>query len=187
MFAPRWLLLVIPPYLANVMSAHQPQSMLDLHYVLILLFPFIVAAGAGARNLIQMRRIKPVWALAALLPALILGFVIGRFPPGLRAEFDLYARPNTVAQLQNATSMIPANAPVNADDGLAVWLANRQKINDFPDLLDATCYVVVDRQAYVSSPTNPAQRQAALDALPTSGRRLLYDDARFQVWSPIGD
>jgi hypothetical protein len=23
--------------------------------------------------------------------------------------------------------------------------------------------------------------------LPTSGRRLLYDDGRFQVWSPVGD
>ncbi|TMD97471.1 MAG: DUF2079 domain-containing protein [Chloroflexi bacterium] len=187
MFAPRWLLLVIPPYLANVLSGHNPQNVLNLHYVLLLLFPFIVAGGVGARNFIQMRTLKPAWALAALLPALVLGFVVGRFPPGLRADESLYTHPNTVAVLQSATSMIPANAPVNADDGLAVWLANRHTINDFPDRLDATCYVVVDRQAYLSGPTHPDQRKAALDALPSSGRRLLYDDGRFEVWSPVGD
>jgi len=41
--------------------------------------------------------------------------------------------------------------------------------------------------AYLSGPTHPEQRQSALDALTTSGRSLLYDDGRFQVWSPVGD
>ena len=54
-------------------------------------------------------------------------------------------------------------------------------------MLDGTCYVVIDRQAYLSGPTHPDQRLAAIAALPTSGRRLLFDDGRFQVWSPIGD
>ncbi len=187
LFAPRWLLLVIPPYLANVLSGHNPQNILNLHYVLLLLFPFIVAGGVGARNYLLRRSVKPAWAAAMVLPALFLGFTIGRFPPALRADPTLYAHPNTVAELQNATAMIPADAPVNADDGLAVWLANRHTINDFPDRLDGSCYVVIDRQAYLSGPTHPEQRQAALDALPVSGRRLLYDDGRFEVWSPLGD
>jgi len=46
---------------------------------------------------------------------------------------------------------------------------------------------VIDRIAYISGPTHPAERQAQVDALPTSGRSLLYDDGRFQVWSPVGD
>jgi hypothetical protein len=83
--------------------------------------------------------------------------------------------------------MIPADAPVSADDGLTVWLANRHTINDFPDRLDGTCYVVLDHDPYLSGPTNPAQRQQAADALATSGRHVLYDDGRFQVWSPVGD
>jgi hypothetical protein len=83
--------------------------------------------------------------------------------------------------------MIPADAPVSADDGLAVWLANRHTINDFPDKLDATCYIVLEQNAYLSGPTHPAQRQAEIDLLPGSGRRLLFDDGRFQVWSPVGD
>jgi hypothetical protein len=46
---------------------------------------------------------------------------------------------------------------------------------------------VIDQEAYLSGPTNPAQRRQALESLPTSGRRMLYDDGRIQVWSPVGD
>src|SRR5260370_3382649 len=90
LFAPRWLLLVIPPYLANVLSGHNPQNILNLHYVMLLLFPLIVAGGVGARKLLELRSIRPAYALVALLPALILGCVTRRFPPGLRADPRLY-------------------------------------------------------------------------------------------------
>jgi hypothetical protein len=186
LFAPRWLLLAVPPYLADVLSGHNPQNILNLHYILLPLFPLIVAAGVGARNFVLERSPKPAWALGLLLPPLVLGFVLGRFPPALRADTGLYTHPNVVAELQNATAMIPAGAPVNADDGLAVWLANRHWINDFPNRLSDADYVVIDRQAYLSGPTHPDERLAALAALPTSGRTLLYDDGRFQVWSPVG-
>src|SRR5205807_6391201 len=62
------------------------------------------------------------------------------------AKPSLYDRPNSVAQLQAATSMIPSDAPVNADTGLTIWLANRHTINDFPDKLDGSSYVV-DRKS----------------------------------------
>jgi uncharacterized membrane protein len=187
LLAPRWLLLVIPPYLANVLSGHNPQNVLHLHYVLLTLFPLIVAGGVGARKFLEMRSIRPATALVAVLPALILGWGTGRFPPALGGDPSLYSWPNSVAELRKATEVIPAGAPVNADDGLAVWLANRHTINDFPDSLDNSSYVVIDTQAYLSGPTDPVKRQAALDHLPNSGRRLLYDDGRFVVWSPVGD
>jgi uncharacterized membrane protein len=185
LLAPRWLLLVIPPYLADVLSGHNPQNVLNLHYILLLLFPLIVAGGVGARKLLERRSIKPALALVAIVPALVLGWGTGRFPPALGGNDSLYSRPDTVSELMTATAMIPAGAHVNADDGLAVWLANRHIINDFPDRLDDTCYVVLDLQPYLSGPTHPDQRNAAIAALPTSGRRLLYDDGRFQVWSPV--
>jgi hypothetical protein len=52
--------------------------------------------------------------------------------------------------------------------------------------------VVLQRDPYMqyNKPTdvvNPAKRQAAIDQLAPSGRRLLYDDGEFQVWSPVGD
>jgi hypothetical protein len=34
---------------------------------------------------------------------------------------------------------------------------------------------------------NPARRQWTIDGLAASGRRLLFDDGTFQVWSPVGD
>lgn len=187
LFAPRWLLLVIPPYLANVLSGHTPQNTLGVHYVLLLLFPLIVAGGVGARRFLLLRSIRPATALVAIVPGFALGWATGDFPPALGGHQDLYSRPNTVAELLNATSMIPANAPVSADDGLAVWLDNRHTINDFPDKLDASCYIVLDREPYLNGPTHPAQRLDTIDALPNSGRQLLFDDGRFQVWSPVGD
>ena len=183
----RWLLLVIPPYLANVLSEHDPQNLLRDHYALLLLFPLLVAGGVGARKLLAMRSVRPAAMLLVAVPALLLGWGTGRLPPALESNNYLFSRPNAVAELQNATSMVPANAPVNADDALAVWLANRHTINDFPDRLDATCYVVIDRQAYIDGPTQPDLRNAAIAALPGGGRSLLYDDGRFEVWSPVGD
>jgi uncharacterized membrane protein len=186
LLAPRWLLLAIPPYLADVLSSHNPQNVLNLHYVLLPLFPLIVAGGAGARRLLERRAFTPAYALLALAPALLLAWGTGRLPPALDANPSLYSRPDTLGELRAATAAIPANAPVSADNGLAVWLANRHTINDFPDKLDATCYVVLDQQPYISGPTNPARRLAAIDELASSGRHLLLDDGRFQVWSPVG-
>src|SRR5260370_8006047 len=190
LLAPRWLLLAIPPYLANVLSGHAPQHLWFLHYVMLLLFPLIVAGGVGARRFLEMRSIRPAYALVAVIPALLLSWGTGRFPPMLGSSSTDYSRPNEVAQLERATSLIPADAPVSADNGLAVWLANRHTINDFPDKLDATCYVVLERNAYVQfrNPTdtnNPAVRQTALNSRPASRRRPLYPCAPFSPPTPL--
>jgi len=187
LLAPRWLLLAVPPYLANALSGHNPQNDLHLHYVLLLMFPLIVAGGLGARELLRRRSFKPALALAVVLPALLLGWGTGRFPPALYADENLYDRPNSVAQLQAATTVIPSDAPVSADAGLTVWLANRHAINDFPDMLDGSSYVVIDQNTFLGATTSKAKRQQALDGLAAGGRRVLYDDGRFQIWSPVGD
>jgi uncharacterized membrane protein len=187
LLAPRWLLLVIPPYLANVMSGHIPQNILHLHYILLLLFPLVVAGAVGARKLLERQSLRPQLALAVMIPALLLGWGTGRFPPAIGGvDTSLYSRPNMVAELQAATSIIPNDAPVSADDGLAVWFANRHTINDFPDHLTSACFVILDHHPYISGPTNPVLRQQTADQLAASGRRKLYDDGTFQVWSPIG-
>jgi uncharacterized membrane protein len=187
LLAPRWLLFAVPPYLANVLSEHSPQNALKLHYVLLLMFPLMVAGAIGARRFTQRTQVRPAMAIVIALPALIIGWGTGGFPPALLASNSVYEKPNAVAQLQVAASVIPADAPVNADAGLDVWLANRPIINDFPDMLETSSYVVIDRDYYLGDTTDRAQRDAAAAALPTSGRRLLYDDGRFQVWSPVGD
>src|ERR1700674_5836939 len=89
LLAPRWLLLAVPPYLANVLSGHVPQNVLHLHYVLLLMFPLIVAGGVGARRFLEVRTLRPVLALGGILPALILGWGTGRFPPAVGGDTSL--------------------------------------------------------------------------------------------------
>ena len=186
LLAPRWFLLVIPPYLADVLSAHTFERVIENHYVLILMFPLLVAGGVGARNLLLRFSLQPAAALAVMLPALILAFGTGRFPPMLVTDSPgEYLRPDSLAELRTATSMISPDACVSADPGLTVWLANRHGINDFPDHLEAACYIVIERGAYLSGPTTSFKRQDGLDSLSASGRRILYDNGRFQVWSPV--
>src|SRR5437868_4331024 len=104
LLAPRWLLLVIPPYLANVLSEHIPQNVLQLHYVLLLVFPLMVAGGIGARRFLERVSFRPALALVAVVPALLIGWGTGGVPPALLAWNDVYSRPNAVAQLQAAAA-----------------------------------------------------------------------------------
>lgn len=176
LFAPRWQLLAIPPLLAVLFSER---------YFLLLMFPLLVAGAIGARRMMtRTRELRPATAVVLALPALLIGWSDGRIPPALQASDWAYSRPNAVAQLQTAAAVIPKDAAVDADTSLAVWLANRRAINDFPDRLGTSDYVLIDVQA---DQLNSARRQSAVDSLPSGGRSLLYDDGRFQVWSPVGD
>ena len=189
LLAPRWLLLVLPPYLANTLSTHFPQPYLHLHYVLLLMFPLIVAGGVGAKRFAtwkSFQTLRPAMMLLAIVPALLIGYATGRLPPSLRSTAGDYARTDTRAELRHATSMVPDGAPVSADNGVSVWFANRPTISDFPDQLQDSMYVVLDHDPYLSGPTNPTLRAATATQLPLSGRRMLFDDGRFQVWSPVG-
>src|SRR5205814_4378607 len=83
LLAPRWLLLAVPPYLANALSGHNPQNDLHLHYVLLLMFPLLVAGGLGARELLRRRSFKPALPPAAVPPALLPGWATARLPPAV--------------------------------------------------------------------------------------------------------
>jgi uncharacterized membrane protein len=184
LLAPRWLLLVIPPYLADVLSGHIPENDLHLHYVLILMFPLLVAGAIGASRLLARTDLRGPILLAAAVPGLLLGYGMGRLPPDLRSATLLYDRPNAVDQVMAAKRVVPANAAVEADECVAVWFADRRIINDFPDRLDPSRYVVLDRQTCTTGNFHGPERAAALALLGSDGRQVLYDDGRFQVWSP---
>jgi uncharacterized membrane protein len=190
LFAPRWLLLVIPPLAASLLSSHDPQERLQLHYVLLVMFPLIVAAGFGARKLLEQPTLTSWLPAPALVgcavPALILGFVAGGLPPALGADQWLYARPPAAARLLAATAVIPRGAPVYADDGAAVWLTDRTQIWILYDRPKPDHYVVIDRQAWAHRGDPVAARADAIALMAATGRRLLADDGRFQVWSPAG-
>jgi uncharacterized membrane protein len=190
LLAPRWLLLALPPLAANLLSSHDPQSRLQLHYVLLIMFPLIVAAGFGARRLLEQRNILARVPKQALLfgavPALMIGMTLGRLPPALGADPWLYDRPPAADRLLAATAMIPADAPVYTDDGAAVWLSDRTRIHILYDQPQPDRYVVIDRQAWAHRGDRAVGRADAIALMPATGRRLLFDDGRFEVWSPAG-
>jgi len=191
LLAPRWLLFAVPPLAANLLSSHDPQERLQLHYALLIMFPLILAAGFGARRLLDQPEF-PAWRLPAPallvfgVPALLIGFAAGGLPPALGAEQWLYERPPAVDRLLSVTSIIPPGAPVYADDGAAVWLTDRTQIWILYDHPQPDHYVVIDRQAWGHRGDPIANRADAIALMSASGRRLLVDDGRFQVWSPAG-
>jgi uncharacterized membrane protein len=189
--APRWLLFAVPPLAANLLSSHDPQERLQLHYALLIMFPLILAAGFGARRLLDQPAF-PAWRMPAptllvfAVPALLIGFAAGGLPPALAAEQWLYERPPAVDRLLSTTAVIPPGAPVYADDGAAVWLTNRTQIWILYDHPQPDHYVVIDRLAWGHRGDPVANRADAIALMSATGRRLLVDDGRFQVWSPAG-
>jgi uncharacterized membrane protein len=188
LLAPRWLLLVVPPLAANLFSSHDPQERLQLHYALLIMFPLVVAAGFGARRLLTERMIPAQLSGPALLagaaPALIIAFAAGGLPPALGANEWLYEREPAVDRLLAATAVIPPGAPVYADDGAAVWLTDRTRLGILYDRPQPDFYVVIDRQAWGHRGDLATGRSDAIALMSATGRRLLFDDGRFQVWSP---
>ena len=190
LLAPRWLLLVVPPLAASLLSDHDPMERLQAHYVLIVMFPLIIAAGVGARRLLERKdlpRLLPAPALMlAAIPALVIGFTAGRLPPALGADQWLYDQPSAADRLLAATSVIPADAAVYADDGAAVWLSNRVHVTTLGGTPRPDSYIVIDRDAYAHRGDPVPDRADVIAQMQQSGRRLLGDDGRFQVWGPVG-
>jgi uncharacterized membrane protein len=184
---PAWFLLTLPPLAANLLSHHQPQSDMIQHYALLTMFPMIIAGAMGLRRLMTWRIASSSVTMAALaVVPLVLGYVFGTLPPGLMTDHRAYTVADGRAQLRQAAAFIPADAPVAADDGVTPWLATRRYIEGFPSPGDGTFYVVLDRDAILEPASWTDTHAAAVAALRASGRRLLFDDGRFQVWSPVG-
>ncbi len=190
LLAPRWLLLAAPPLAANLLSSNDEMEKFQLHYVMLIMFPLVVAGGFGARRFLDERPI-PAWLPAPALllgavPALLLGFTAGRLPPALGADQWPYSQPPVADRLLAATRVIPPGAPIYADDGTDVWLSDRSYIAQIPAHILPDRYIVVDLQDWtLRYDSGEAARHAATRMLAT-GRRLLVDDGRFQVWSPAG-
>jgi hypothetical protein len=96
----------------------------------------------------------------------------------------LFTRPPAAGRLLAATSVIPPNAPIYADDGAAVWLADRPLIQVLPSQLPPDRYIVIDRQDWKHRLQAHVARADEIALLSAGGRKLLVDDGRFQVWSP---
>ncbi|MDQ6691315.1 MAG: hypothetical protein M3Z13_00965, partial [Candidatus Dormibacteraeota bacterium] len=169
---PAWLLLAVPPLLADILSSHYGQADLKLHYGLLLVVPVFVAGLMGARALAGGLRNAD---MVVLIPALVVAWVTS--PLVLPAELPALDR------LRACTHALPAAAPVAADDAVAAPLAARPLI--VPTALAAgSMYIVVDRTGREPAYVDRAGRMAVINSLGGDGRKMLCDDGRFQLWSP---
>jgi len=194
---PGWMILILPPLVANLLSRHYPQPALHLQYGLLLVVPAMVATGMGGRRALALTehfRLGPAkpraWLLRTATPALVLfaapglvlGAMLGMLPPSGHAQ-AVFAREAGLNRLLSITAVIPPDAPVAADDDVGAPLASRTELLILPRSCP-DCYVVVDRVPSPESFMSPQDRRILLAQLPLH-RRLLADDGRYQVWSPV--
>lgn len=188
---PRWLLLVAPPAVANLLSANVAQADVHLHYTLTLMVPTVVSGGLGARRLLAWqrrwqgrRRARGALLALILVPALAVAWIGGGLPPTARYSRAQFTAPPARAALEAISAPVPRDALLVVDDGLAPTLASRARIELVP-ADDPEAWVIVDRDTLLPGYVSRAGRERFVVALPRSGRALVADDGRFQLWGPV--
>jgi uncharacterized membrane protein len=199
----RWAVLVIPPVVVSLLSSHAPQALLLLQYPLLLVVPAVVAAGFGARRALafvaRLRRAggrRGRWArrigrspaaralpVTLVIPAFAVAVAQGSVPPfdaSLAAWFD---RPAGIEALRVVAARVPGNARLLADDGLVAALADRAGTRLLGGSIPTDAYVLLEHDPWAPNDTARKRRDSVVGRIPATGRRLLHDDGRFQLWS----
>ncbi|MDQ3688523.1 MAG: DUF2079 domain-containing protein [Chloroflexota bacterium] len=196
---PAWLLLALPPVLANLLSANLAQADFKLHYTLLSMVPILVAAAIGGRALLawtaRRRRFadgeagrRPLGAALLLLaiPALLVAWFGGGLPPTERTAPGQWDRLAAHDALLRFAEQIPSAAVLAVDDGLAPPLASRADIRLIPNGAPDS-WVLVDRLARDPGYFSWARRTAFVEELPASGRPLVAREGRFELWGPLDE
>jgi len=84
-----------------------------------------------------------------------------------------------------ALALIPPDAAVSAQTGLASHLSHREHLAQFPDLNGAQ-YVLLDASDDVAR-SEPEAQAAAMSALPVQGYRLIYSANGVAVYEKVPD
>jgi uncharacterized membrane protein len=172
---PAWLSLALPPLVADLLSAHDPQALLHLQYAVPLVLPVLVAAAMGAA---AAARLRPAAVLA--VPAALAALTLGSLPPAVAANRAPFGHPPALDRLQACTRHVPAAAPIAADDNLLAPLASRPSVRELTGAR-AIDYLVIDRHASLPGYVLTADR---LRVVAAGGRPALCDDGRFVLFGP---
>ncbi len=163
LLSPLTVLIALPEYVLNALSATVFQRRIEFHYT-ALEIPFLFAAavlgvsrlwrwlGGGFRkgeNLMRGERVqRSTLALLVLLCALAGNFVLGPLPfslPGAAYDGADYARTSHDAVLDEAVALIPAGVRVSANNNAGAQLAARRVAYIFPYFAGAD-WVIVDQR-----------------------------------------
>ncbi len=198
---PAWLLFALAPIVANLLSANLAQADFKLHYTLLSVMPMLVATAMGGRRLLawtaRLRRRRsdvgggrrhPLGRslLLLALPALLVAWIGGGLPPTMRTARGQWDRPPAHDELLRFAEQIPGAVVLAVDDGLAPPLASRTELRLIPNG-PSHAWVLVDRLARDPGYFSWSRREAFVEELPTSGRPLLAEDGRFELWGPVDE
>jgi uncharacterized membrane protein len=190
LLSPLTLLIAVPEYALNALSATPFQRRIEFHYT-ALEIPFLYAAavlgvmrlwrwlGGGwriAETLMRGQRThRATLALLVLLCALAGNYFLGPLPfslPGAAYDGRDYARTSHDAALDEAVAMIPPDAKVSANNNAGAQLAARRVAYIFPYFAAADWVIVDEKHPFFYDKEDQHLHSLAL------GRLVL--DSRFQ-------
>ncbi len=213
---PRWLLLMVPPLTALLLSGHPPQAALIYQYPLLLVVPLLTATAMGGRRALAIvgrtertrrtRRTRragragrdgrigsPMWLAPVVFvvvgtPGLVGAWAQGSIPP-FEDDPVFLGRASAIEALHAIAAQVPKEALLVADEGLVTPLASRPAIRRLTaaGLPARGAFIVIDREAWSPSRAAAAHRERIVAWLPLSGRSIIADDGRFVVWGPQPD
>lgn len=157
--APLQALTLIPSLALSLLSSHQPQHQLQMHYAVEMVPVAVIAGLFGARRLL---RLLPAGVLAAsmCLVALVALWSLGPAPvfaEGRGAPTEAHREAVALA-----VALIPPHDSVSAQSSVAPRLAHRETLWEFPARWSEADWVVVDRYGSRSSQSIGAGFDSAL-------------------------
>ncbi len=190
LLSPLTVLIALPEYALNALSATTFQRRIEFHYT-ALEIPFLYAAavlgvmrlwrwlGGGFRKAERLMRGELVQrgtlALLVLLCALAGNFFLGPLPfslPGAAYDGRDYAKTSHDVALDEAVAMIPPNAVVSVNNNAGAQLAARRVAYIFPYFAGADWVIVDTKHPFFYDKEDERMHQLAL------GRLVL--DSNFQ-------
>lgn len=201
---PRWLLLVVPPLTATLLSRHLPQPFLLFHYPIILIVPALAATVMGGRRALAIlarprrrrrrraaRLLQPAIRTGALLtltvPALVVAVVQGSLPPFDQSGAWAFVQPPAIDAVRAVAARVPEDARLVVDEGTAAPLASRRDLAliTWPRAGRPADHVLLDRDAWSPSRWATERRMQVARRVQGQGRPVLADDGRFLLLGPV--
>jgi uncharacterized membrane protein len=205
LLSPLTLLVALPEYGLNALSATPFQRRIEFHYT-ALEIPFLYAAavlgvmrlwrwlGGGfrkAEKLMKGQRVqRGTLALLVLLCALAGNYFLGPLPfslPGAAYDGRDYARTSHDVALDEAVAMIPAEAKVSANNNAGAQLAARRVAYIFPYFADADWVIVDQKHPFFYDKEDERMHALALGRLVMDGDfQSVYAKDGVYVFKRIG-
>ena len=187
LLSPLTVLIALPEYALNALSATTFQRRIEFHYT-ALEIPFLYAAavlgvmrlwrwlGGGFRKAERLMRGELVQrgtlALLVLLCALAGNFLLGPLPfslPGAAYDGRDYAKTSHDVALDEAVAMIPPDAVVSVNNNAGAQLAARRVAYIFPYFAGADWVIVDTKHPFFYDKEDERMHQLALGRLVLDG------------------